>query len=475
MKDQFHLTIGQRLFILALVPLMALTGIGIYNFISGSKNMGLMKRIYDSGSKVEMISIRIAEPISRLRETSLSIVLAPDDEFRAKIAADYDVLVIEIDKNFTTLKDNIGAGDEEIPAIERMWQQYKLLSAYTRDQTELGYREAGFINVNGPEREQFRQLIKKLSDWQQSATQQSENIYNLANREADHKIRLSIGIIFILLVILLILTLLISRSITKHIRNVITALTTGADRLSETSGVMSTSSHSMAAGATQQSASLEEFSASIEEMAAMSRETSENSVQVDNFMKQVIETVQMANKAMQQLVESMGQITSASEETSKIVKTIDEIAFQTNLLALNAAVEAARAGEAGAGFAIVAEEVRSLAMRTTKAAKNTAELIESTINKVKNGSKFVTVTNHSFLKVSENAREVDKLIAGISSGSREQTAGIHQVSNGVTEISNVTQQNAALAEELSSAVEEMTVQAVQMKELVDNLVVFIGQ
>ncbi len=475
MKDQFHLTIGQRLFILALVPLMALTGIGIYNFISGSKAMGLMKRIYDSGSKVEMISVRIAEPISRLRETSLSIVLAPDDRFRGKIVADYEDLVTAIDNNFIKLKENIGTGDDEIPAIEKMWQQYKLLSAYTREQTELGYREAGFINVNGPEREQFRQLIEKLNNWQQSATHQSENVYNQVNRKADQNIRLSIGIILILLVILSILTVLISRSITKQVRNVITALTAGADRLSETSGVMSSSSHSMAAGATQQSASLEKFSASIEEMAAMSRDTSENSVQVDNFMKQVIETVQQANNAMQHLVDSMGQITSASEETSKIVKTIDEIAFQTNLLALNAAVEAARAGEAGAGFAIVAEEVRNLAMRTTDAAKNTAKLIESTINKVKDGSEFVSVTNHSFLEVSENARKVDKLIAGISSGSREQTYGIHQVSNAVTEISNVTQQNAALAEELSSAVEEMSVQAVQMKELVDKLLLFVGQ
>jgi methyl-accepting chemotaxis protein len=177
---------------------------------------------------------------------------------------------------------------------------------------------------------------------------------------------------------------------------------------------------------------------------------------------------------MQNLTDSMGQIASASEETSKIIKTIDEIAFQTNLLALNAAVEAARAGEAGAGFAVVADEVRNLAMRAADAAKNTSELIESTVKKVEDGSALVTETNTAFSRVAEDVGKVGNLVSEISAASNEQSQGISQINQAVTEMDKVTQQNAASAEESASASEEMNAQAMQMKSNVDHLMVLVG-
>jgi methyl-accepting chemotaxis protein len=170
----------------------------------------------------------------------------------------------------------------------------------------------------------------------------------------------------------------------------------------------------------------------------------------------------------------MGQIASASEETSKIIKTIDEIAFQTNLLALNAAVEAARAGEAGAGFAVVADEVRNLAMRAADAAKNTSELIESTVTKVGDGSSLVSQTNTAFSRVAEDVSKVSNLVGEISAASNEQSQGISQINQAVTEMDKVTQQNAASAEESASASEEMNVQATQMKGNVDHLMILVG-
>jgi methyl-accepting chemotaxis protein len=170
----------------------------------------------------------------------------------------------------------------------------------------------------------------------------------------------------------------------------------------------------------------------------------------------------------------MKEITTASEETSKIIKTIDEIAFQTNLLALNAAVEAARAGEAGAGFAVVAEEVRNLAMRAADAAKNTSGLIEGTVKKIKDGSDLVLKANEAFSEVSISTSKVGELVGEIAAASQEQAQGIDQINKAVTEMDKVTQQTAANAEESASASEEMNAQAEQMKQISVTLVNIIG-
>jgi methyl-accepting chemotaxis protein len=177
---------------------------------------------------------------------------------------------------------------------------------------------------------------------------------------------------------------------------------------------------------------------------------------------------------MTELTQSMVDISKASDETSKIIKTIDEIAFQTNLLALNAAVEAARAGEAGAGFAVVANEVRNLAMRAAEAAKNTANLIEGTVKKVREGTELVERTNGAFSEVSKSAAKVDDLVSEIAAASKEQAQGIDQVNKAVSEMERVTQQSAANAEESAAAGEELTAQAEQLKRYVGDLNALIG-
>ncbi len=170
----------------------------------------------------------------------------------------------------------------------------------------------------------------------------------------------------------------------------------------------------------------------------------------------------------------MEEISRSSEETSKIIKTIDEIAFQTNLLALNAAVEAARAGEAGSGFAVVAGEVRNLAMRAAEAARNTAGLIENTIKRVKDGSELVIRTNETFNEVQKSAAKVGELVGEIAAASNEQAQGINQVNKAVAEMDKVVQQNAANAEESASTSEEMNSQAEQMKAMVNELASLLG-
>ena len=256
---------------------------------------------------------------------------------------------------------------------------------------------------------------------------------------------------------------------TRPITRIIEGLNEGAEQVSSASAQLSLTSQELAEGAGEQAASIEETSSSLEEMSSMTRQNADNADQADNLMKEANQEVGKANESMVKLTTSMEEISKASEETYKIIKTIDEIAFQTNLLALNAAVEAARAGEAGAGFAVVAEEVRNLAMRSAEASKNTAVLIEGTVKKIKDGSGMVTMTNDAFTEVAKISVKVGDLVAEISAASKEQAQGIEQVNKAVSAMDTVTQQAASSAEESAAASEEMSAQAENVKTIIADL------
>jgi methyl-accepting chemotaxis protein len=208
-------------------------------------------------------------------------------------------------------------------------------------------------------------------------------------------------------------------------------------------------------------------------MAASTRQNTEYAAAANQLMETSGTVVQQANEDMSALTDAMAAISRASEETGRIVKTIDAIAFQTNLLALNAAVEAARAGEAGAGFAVVADEVRNLAMRAAQAAHDTAQLIEGTVEKTKEGAALVGRTNASFAEVTASATKVGTLVAEITSASHQQSQGIGQLNSAVSEMDKVTQQNAASAEESAAAAEELNAQSEEMAGMVADLVVLV--
>ncbi|MBU2621851.1 MAG: MCP four helix bundle domain-containing protein [Proteobacteria bacterium] len=295
-----------------------------------------------------------------------------------------------------------------------------------------------------------------------------------ANAEANFMRVFSLTVMLIGVVLSMALGIFLTRSIVGPIRRIIEGLNEGAEQVASASGQVSSSSQSLAEGASEQAAGIEETSSSIEEMSSMTKQNAANAGQANSLMGEANKMVGIANQSMGSLTESMKEIAKASEETSKIIKTIDEIAFQTNLLALNAAVEAARAGEAGAGFAVVADEVRNLAMRAADAAKNTANLIEGTVKKVKDGSELVAKTNQAFSEVAGSATKVGQLVGEISAASNEQSQGIDQINKAVAEMDKVVQQNAANAEESASASEEMNAQAQEMKGFVEELIALVG-
>jgi methyl-accepting chemotaxis protein len=260
------------------------------------------------------------------------------------------------------------------------------------------------------------------------------------------------------------------RSITKPVNRIIQGLSEGSRQVASASSEVSSASQSLAEGASQQAAGIEETSSSMEEMASVTRQNAENANRANTLMGETSRVVEEANGALQELTRFMSEISSATKETGKIIKTIDEIAFQTNLLALNAAVEAARAGDAGSGFAVVAGEVRTLALRAAGAAKNTAGLIEGTVKKVNTGSEMVTRTNEAFGKVSLGAQKVSGLLAEIAAASTEQFQGVEQINRAVAEIDTVVQQNASSAEQSASASVEMDAQTEKMLGLIQELV-----
>ncbi len=251
-------------------------------------------------------------------------------------------------------------------------------------------------------------------------------------------------------------------------------LADASDQTTTSANAVASASQTLAEGASNQAASLEETSASLEEMTSMVKRNAEAALQAKEISGQTRAAADTGANDMEQMRQSMAAIKSSSDEVAKIVKNIDEIAFQTNILALNAAVEAARAGEAGAGFAVVAEEVRNLAQRSAQAARETATRIEDAITKTGQGVEVSGKVARSLKEITEKARVVDDLVGQIAVASQEQAQGISQVNLAVTAMDKVTQSNAATAEESASASQELNSQAAIQKAAVNELLRLVG-
>ncbi len=252
----------------------------------------------------------------------------------------------------------------------------------------------------------------------------------------------------------------------KKLQGIVSEINDSANSVAIGARQLSSISQAMAQGTTNQASSIEEISSSMEEISSQIRHTAQNADQTDNLVNKTKENAERGNSEMDKMTAAMDEIEQSSNNVSKIIKVIDEIAFQTNLLALNAAVEAARAGKYGKGFAVVAEEVRNLAARSAKAAKETGEMIEGSVKKVEEGTQITNQTAEAFKSIVTSIEKVADLVNEIATASKQQSQGASQISQGIAQIDQVTQANTAHAEESASASEELSGQAEMLQELI---------
>jgi methyl-accepting chemotaxis protein len=249
------------------------------------------------------------------------------------------------------------------------------------------------------------------------------------------------------------------------LNNVVGQVLAASEQIASGANQVADSSQALSQGATESAASLEQITSSMTELASQTTTNAENANQANQLAKQARSDAERGDTHMDDLVSAMSEINESGQNISKIIKVIDEIAFQTNLLALNAAVEAARAGRHGKGFAVVAEEVRNLAARSAKAARETSELIEGSVDKAKKGSEIADQTAKALKEIVNGATKVTDLVGEIAAASNEQANGIAQINQGLNQIDQVTQQNTASAEEGAAAAEELSSQAVHLQSM----------
>ncbi len=358
--------------------------------------------------------------------------------------------------------------------LDRIDEAHKAADAYKAAMIDYGKNLTALAELNVKRGEVAEAVLQEAQQTAQSgmnsvATVSKQAVSSLSAASFVMLIGLGIAVAMGIL-----LAVFITRSITKPIHRVIEGLSGGASQVNSASGQVAQSSQAMAEGASEQASSLEETSASLEQMASMTRQNADNTRKIDTFMAETKDIVTQGSSAMAKMSAAIDEIKRSSDETAKIVKTIDEVAFQTNLLALNAAVEAARAGDAGKGFAVVAEEVRNLAQRSAEAAKNTAQLIEQSQKNSDNGVQVAADVARFLSAIQESAGKVAALVSEVAAASNEQAQGIDQVNSAVAQMDKVTQSNAANSEEAASASEELSAQAKELADMVNVLVNIVG-
>ncbi|HTZ40277.1 MAG TPA: methyl-accepting chemotaxis protein [Syntrophales bacterium] len=489
-----NLKLAKKLLIgpVAVSLLLLLLAAGTYHGLSSQK--ADLDDMYNNNFKGYQNSSEIANTIANVHANLYKVVSWAGANYEtAKVEALGKEQKTSIEKTIAFVQKLLK--DAAITPEEKKLYEVTLTNLKAYQVPAVGLLDMVAVDVNGSalfmtmSDDKYQDLGKTLSDLMALENRLGKENYEQSMRNSNRLMSIFAVVLAVVIVSAVVINLVMARLITNPVKESVVVIKKVADgdltqniqvssrdeigelaesvntmrkKMGEAVGQSMAISNVLSDSSSQQAASIEQTSASLDEMASMTRRNADNTAEANNLMGVVRGAIEKSNEAMTSLTRSMTDIARASEETQKIIKNIDEVAFQTNLLALNAAVEAARAGEAGAGFAVVADEVRNLALRATDSAKNTANLIADIVNKVRGGEKLVSVTNDAFGSVISSSRKVQDLMGEIAAASKEQSDGIHQINSAVAEMNRVTQQNAANAEELASVMATFRVEDVHM-------------
>jgi methyl-accepting chemotaxis protein len=479
-----NLRLSMKLSFAPAAVMLFLIAMALVSYFGLSSQKAAMDDMFNQRFKEYQNSARLSESMASIHANlykSISWVNANYDA--KKIEELVNQQKAELNKNIDTLQKNLKSNtslkEEEKKAYQETLNQlldYQKQAVGLMDMVQTDVNAAIMFMSTADDKHVI--LSKTLESLQKLEDKLSKDNYESSGQSFNAALGIFGIVVAAAIVLSLLITIFMTRLISRPVQDTIGVIKEVADgdltqdvnlnskdemgdlaralnamrvKMGDAVGQAMEISRSLADSASSQAASIEETSASLDELSSMTKRNADNTSEADKLMAAAKIATEKANTFMKELTSSMKEIAESSEQTKKIIKSIDEIAFQTNLLALNAAVEAARAGEAGAGFAVVADEVRNLAMRATESARNTSSLIEDIAKKVTRGEELVSVTNEAFSQVSESALKVGGLMEEIAAASKEQSQGIDQINKTVAEMSHITQQNAASSEELTAA------------------------